>query len=136
MLVRLRSPNLAAKDIIDIDLVVADSSDEESYLPALLDAGYQLRVREPDWHEHRMVRTPVVDVHIHIFSLGAEELSRHLIFRNWLRVNEADRNAYESVKRELAKRCWGDMNDYADAKSQIVERILASASQGKEHDSP
>lgn len=75
-----------------------------------------------------MMRTPELDVHIHMFSRGAEELSRYLIFRNRLRTNETDRKAYESVKRGLAKHCWNDMNDYADAKTQIVERILASSS--------
>ena len=78
-------PELAAKPIIDIDLVVEDSSDEPSYLPALEAAGYVLRVREPDWHEHRMMRTPELDVHIHIFSPDAPELERHLRFRDRLR---------------------------------------------------
>ena len=43
-------PGLVAKPIIDIDLVVADSSDEPSYVPALEATGYVLRIREPDWH--------------------------------------------------------------------------------------
>jgi GrpB-like predicted nucleotidyltransferase (UPF0157 family) len=42
-------PGLAAKPIIDIDLVVADSSDEGEYVPELEAAGYVLRIREPDW---------------------------------------------------------------------------------------
>lgn len=125
-------PGLAAKAIIDIDLVVADSSDENSYLPQLTQAGYQLRVREPDWQEHRMFRTPEIDVHIHVFSPGASELSRHLVFRNWLRENEDDRCAYESTKRELSSRSWDDMNAYADAKTEIVESILAKASEAGE----
>ena len=49
-------PGLAAKPIIDIDVLVADSSDESSYLPAMVAAGYVLRVREPDWHQHRRGR--------------------------------------------------------------------------------
>jgi GrpB-like predicted nucleotidyltransferase (UPF0157 family) len=55
-------PNLAAKPIIDIDVVVEDSSDESKYLPACIRSGYVLRVREPDWHQHRMFRTPELDV--------------------------------------------------------------------------
>jgi GrpB-like predicted nucleotidyltransferase (UPF0157 family) len=61
-------PGLAAKPIIDILVVVADSSDESSYLPAMESAGYQLRVREPEFHEHRMFRTPSKDVHVHFYS--------------------------------------------------------------------
>src|SRR5262249_32790734 len=61
-------PGLAAKPIIDILVVVEDSGNEAGYLPALVAAGYVLRVREPDWHQHRMFRTPRRDVHVHIFS--------------------------------------------------------------------
>src|SRR3954453_762244 len=47
-------PGLAAKPIVDILLVVADSADEQAYLPAMVDAGYVLRIREPTWYEHRL----------------------------------------------------------------------------------
>ncbi|MDB6032090.1 MAG: hypothetical protein JWM16_2428 [Verrucomicrobiales bacterium] len=59
-------PGLAAKPIIDVVVVVENSGDEAAYLPALLAAGYILRVREPDWYQHRMLRTPQLDVHVHI----------------------------------------------------------------------
>lgn len=118
-------PKLAAKPIIDIIVVVEDSGNEASYLPALLEAGYVLRVREPDWHQHRMFRTPELDVHIHIFSAGCLEIKRQLAFRDWLRRNDDDRVLYESVKRELAKGSWVDMNAYAQAKSEVVEQVIA-----------
>lgn len=120
-------PGLAAKPIIDIDLIVADSSDEDSYLPALLGVGYVLRVREPDWHQHRMVRTPALDVHLHIFSAGCLEFTRHLAFRDHLRRHPADRLRYETLKRRLAQQDWTDMNAYAAAKTELVEEITAQA---------
>lgn len=120
-------PGLAAKPVIDIDLVVEDSSNEDNYLPSLLASGYVLRVREPDWHEHRMLRAPELDVHIHVFSPGCEEVARHLRFRDWLRGNAEDRQRYESLKRMLAKEDWSDMNAYANAKSGLIEEILAKA---------
>ncbi|MDR3402178.1 MAG: GrpB family protein [Chthoniobacter sp.] len=120
-------PELAAKPIIDIDVVVADSSDEATYLPALVQAGYVLRVREPDWHQHRMFRTPELDVHLHIFSPGCVEVTRHLAFRDRLRTCPEDRLLYESVKRKLATKDWPDMNAYAQAKTEVVEQILARA---------
>ena len=123
-------PGLAAKPIIDIDILVRDSSDEASYLPAIVQAGYVLRVREPDWHQHRMFRTPELDVHVHIFSQGCAEFERHLAFRDRLRANVEDRLLYETVKRKLAKEDWPDMNAYARAKSAIVEEITARALQG------
>src|SRR5688572_3111094 len=122
-------PALAAKPIIDILVVVKDSADESAYLPQLEAAGYVLRVREPDWHEHRMFRTPGQDVHIHIFSQGCVEVTRLLVFRNRLRANVEDRRLYESVKRKLAKEEWPDMDAYARAKTEVVEQITARALQ-------
>jgi GrpB-like predicted nucleotidyltransferase (UPF0157 family) len=95
-------PGLAAKSIVDMLLVVANSADESSYLPALEAAGYILRVREPDWHQHRMLRTPELDVHLHVYSHGCPEIDRYLLFRNRLRESTADRQLYEATKRELA----------------------------------
>lgn len=123
-------PGLGAKPIIDIDVVVPDSSNESTYLPALEAAGYVLRVREPDWHEHRMMRTPQLDVHIHVFSTGCVEVARHLAFRNHLRIHPEDLRRYETLKRTLAKENWSDMNAYAQAKGELVEEILARAMKG------
>lgn len=120
-------PGLAAKPIIDIDVLVKNSADEPAYLPALVKAGYVLRVREPDWHQHRMFRTPELDVHVHIFTPGCVEVTRHRAFRDRLRANEEDRLLYESVKRKLAADDWPDMNAYARAKTEVVEQILARA---------
>lgn len=120
-------PGLAAKPIVDILVVVADSTDESAYLPQLEAAGYVLRVREPDWHEHRMFRTPDKDVHIHIYSTGCPEIRRNLSFRDRLRRNIDDRRRYEQTKRDLAKQQWSDMDGYANAKSDVIESIIAAA---------
>ena len=117
-------PRLVAKPIIDIDLSVADVDAEAAYLPALLDAGYELRVREPG---HRLVRTPARDVHVHICDAGSDWERRHLAFRDRLRTDAADREAYAALKIRLAARDWPDMNAYADAKGPLVAAILARA---------
>src|SRR5947209_5008485 len=116
-------PGLAAKPRIDILLVVPSSADETAYVPALEAVGYSLRVRKPDWHEHRVLKAPDVDVNLHVFSPDSPENDRMLSFRNWLRENEADRLLYERTKRELAQRDWKYMQNYADAKTEVVEEI-------------
>jgi GrpB-like predicted nucleotidyltransferase (UPF0157 family) len=118
-------PELAAKPIIDILVVVQDSTDESTYLPQLEMADYFLRVREPHWNEHRMFRTPEKDVHIHIYSAGCPEIQRNLSFRDRLRQNINDRRRYEQTKRELALKEWSDMNAYAEAKTEVIESICA-----------
>lgn len=117
-------PELSSKPIIDILVVVSNSADESAYLSQLEAAGYHLRVREPDWNEHRMLRTRERDVHIHIYSAGCQEVQRNIRFRDHLRQNAEDRKLYESVKRELATKKWSDMNEYANAKTGVIEEIL------------
>jgi GrpB-like predicted nucleotidyltransferase (UPF0157 family) len=124
-------PGLAAKPRIDIVLAVPDSSDEPAYVPALEAAGYVLRIREPDWYEHRMFNRPDTALNLHIFSAGCPEIDRMLLFRDWLRHNPADRQLYESTKRELARQDWKYTQNYADAKTAVVEEILARAQRGK-----
>jgi GrpB-like predicted nucleotidyltransferase (UPF0157 family) len=120
-------PGLAAKPIIDITLAVPNSADEEAYVPALEAAGYVLRIREPDWYEHRMFKGPDTKVNLHVFSAGSPEIDRMLGFRDRLRSNAADRDLYERRKRELAAREWTYVQDYADAKDAVVAEIVARA---------
>ena len=120
-------PGLSAKPIVDILAVVADSANESSYVPLLEAAGYRLRVREPNFEEHRMFQSLAKDVHLHVFSSGSAEIARYLVFRDRLRTSSTDRRRYERVKQELASRDWQDRNDYAAAKSEIVEGIIHAA---------
>lgn len=120
-------PDLAAKPIIDICVVVADSADEGAYVPALEAAGYELRIREPALEEHRMLRTPEHDVHVHVFSEGAQEVGQYLALRDRLRRDETDRALYAATKRELAARDWPTMRHYSEAKSDVVDAILRRA---------
>jgi len=117
-------PGLIAKPIIDIVLAVADSTDEEAYVPALEDAGYVLRIREPDWFEHRLLKDQDPSVNLHVFSAGCPEIDRMLRFRDRLRTNDADRELYARAKRELAEQNWEYVQNYADAKTSVVEEIL------------
>ncbi len=120
-------PGLAAKPRIDILLVVTDSADEPSYVPALEEAGYVLRIREPDWYEHRVFKGPDTDINLHVFSQGCPEIDRMLLFRNWLRNNPSDCQLYERTKRELACQDWKYTQNYADAKTAVVEEIMVRA---------
>ncbi|MGQ4267170.1 GrpB family protein [Nocardiopsis changdeensis] len=120
-------PGLPAKACVDLLLVVADSADEDSYLPDLARAGYTLVIREPDWYEHRVFKGPDVNLNLHVFSEGCEEIERMRRFRDHLIANSGARERYVRVKRELAERTWERIQDYADAKSAVVREILAEA---------
>jgi GrpB-like predicted nucleotidyltransferase (UPF0157 family) len=120
-------PGLVAKPIVDILLVLDDPDDEASYLPALEAAGYVLRVREPDFDRHRMLRTQLKDVHVHVYPPDSAEIERYLLFRDRLRADGADRELYAATKRRLAARDWPTMQHYAEAKTEVVEAIIARA---------
>ncbi|MBM7775401.1 GrpB-like predicted nucleotidyltransferase (UPF0157 family) [Actinokineospora baliensis] len=120
-------PGLPAKPIIDMLLLVPDSAVEPDYLPPLEAAGYVLRVREPEWFDHRLCKGPDTNINLHIFSEGCTEADRMLRFRDHLRTHNADRDHYAATKRTLATRTWRHVQDYADAKSAVVADIMSRA---------
>ncbi len=120
-------PGLAAKPIVDIVLGLPDSADDAAYVPDLAAAGYVLRIREPHWYEHRVFKGPETDINLHVFTAGCVEIRRMLTFRDWLRANPQDRDLYAATKRELARREWARVQEYADNKSRVVFEILTRA---------
>lgn len=120
-------PGLSAKPVIDMVLAVPNSADEPSYVPALEQVGFALKIREPGWFEHRLLKSTVIEGNLHVFSVGCEEIQRMVAFRDWLRTHDEDQRKYERAKRELAARTWKHIQDYADAKTAIVREILTRA---------
>ncbi|RMI40850.1 hypothetical protein EBN88_11990 [Streptomyces triticirhizae] len=131
-------PGLVAKPVVDMLLVVPDSGDEEAYVPALEPLGYRVAIREPEWHEHRVLcrDRPADDVdrvNLHVLSEGSFEVERVLAFRDRLRGHAEERELYAETKRGLAERSWKYTQNYADAKSEVVEAILARALAERRH---
>ncbi|KAM3420971.1 hypothetical protein BST61_g4201 [Cercospora zeina] len=126
-------PGLPAKAIIDIDLILSNNTlDYESYyVPRLEAAGFQYILREPGWYEHRFfVASEPVHCNLHVFGPRCPEAERHIIFRDWLRGNSADRELYARTKMECAQAATAKgetMDDYSDRKESVVREILARA---------
>ena len=110
--------------MVDILLVVADPADEASYLAPLERAGYRLVIREPGWYEHRALKGPDTNINVHVHPPHSPEIARHLRFRDRLRSDPADRERYERVKRQLAGRRWTYVQQYADAKTEVITAIM------------
>lgn len=113
----------AAKPIIDI-LVEVKTVSDRALQSALERAGFTLAVDEP---AHRMFRFNEPSAHVHLWRSGDPEIRRHLLFRDWLRANSDARSVYEAEKRRLAARDWPTQNDYAQAKSPVIDAILKRA---------
>jgi GrpB-like predicted nucleotidyltransferase (UPF0157 family) len=120
-------PGLSAKPIIDIILGVADSSDEESYVPALAAQGYRLHLREPEWEQHRVMKGDDPMVNLHVFTVGSSELTRMVAFRDRCRTHPDELKLYLETKQALAGQVWRHVQHYANAKGEVVEAIIARA---------
>jgi GrpB-like predicted nucleotidyltransferase (UPF0157 family) len=118
-------PGLAAKPVIDIDLLIDDTTDETRYVPALQTLGYRLVLREPWWHGHRMLVGPAEDVNLHVWPQTAPEPIRHKLFRDWLRSHPEDRDLYATTKRRLARDTAHQPGDYSLAKNDVIDDIYA-----------
>lgn len=120
-------PGLIAKPIIDMQLLVENAGDESTYAPDLIAAGYTLRIREPDWNEHRVFKGTDPDVNLHLFARGSSQARRHLAFRDRLRGSDEDRDLYARTKQRLTEHDWTFVQNYADAKNDVVDEILSRA---------
>ena len=120
-------PGLPAKPVIDVDLVVADASDEAAYVPDLVAVGFHHVIREPWWHEHRLLKLRSPFTHLHVFGPGCPEVIRHEMFRDWLRSHDDDRERYVEAKRAAVREVFegfgGSGMDYNRHKEAAVRAI-------------
>lgn len=121
-------PGLPAKPIIDVDLVVADAADEPAYVPALEAVGFVHHIREPWWHEHRLLKHDDPITHLHVFGPDCPEVIRHRMFRDWLIDHPDELALYASTKRAAAaainaREGGGTAMDYNLVKEPIVRDI-------------
>jgi GrpB-like predicted nucleotidyltransferase (UPF0157 family) len=120
-------PGLAAKPVVDIQVSVADLSDEDRYVAPCEEAGLQFRLRDD---EHRYFQPPPGrprDVHVHVCQQGSEWERVHLLFRDYLRSSADAREAYADAKREAARVWRNDRAAYTEAKSDVILGILDRA---------
>jgi GrpB-like predicted nucleotidyltransferase (UPF0157 family) len=123
-------PGLAAKDVIDIQVIVADEADEGGYRAAMESTGVGLRYREPrsSWSFFRPMQPPRTR-HVHVTSAGSARERAQLLFVDYLRSNPLRRDAYATLKRRLAVELADDRIGYTDAKTAFVTDTLHLAEQ-------
>jgi GrpB-like predicted nucleotidyltransferase (UPF0157 family) len=62
-----------------------------------------------------------------VHSPSSPEIERNLMFRDWLRAHDDDRELYERTKRDLSTKGFTYIQEYADAKTEVVTAIMARA---------
>lgn len=123
-------PGLPAKDVIDIDLIVTDPTDEAAYVSRLQAAGFHFLLREPAWHQHRFFCCYEPSANLHVFGPDAAEPVRHRIFRDWLRSHPDDKELYAETKRvamRVSSQSGENMMQYTGRKDVVVREILQKA---------
>ncbi|MDQ3812942.1 MAG: GrpB family protein, partial [Armatimonadota bacterium] len=125
-------PGLAAKPIIDIMVGLADFTQADALVLRLQSLNYeyvpQFEDEMPFRRYFRKEDSGVRTHQIHMVALSSEFWRRHLFFRDYLVTHPNAAEEYATLKRELAKREWNDVNDYATAKTEFIQRIEAKAS--------
>jgi GrpB-like predicted nucleotidyltransferase (UPF0157 family) len=97
------APGLAAKPVIDIDVLLRSSTDLPVAIRRLAELGYE---HEGDLgvsgREAFRAKAEAVRHHLYVCPPESREYKRHIAFRNYLEVHPADADAYALLKRELA----------------------------------
>lgn len=123
-------PGLAAKPIIDIDVVIRSRDDLPATIERLAVIGYIHRGELPDGPPgceafHRPPDAPIH--HLFVCPQDNQQLRKHLAFRDYLRTHPDARTEYASLKRALAARFSNDRESYTRSKTDLIERMLVRA---------
>ncbi|KKC37969.1 hypothetical protein WH87_09985 [Devosia epidermidihirudinis] len=122
-------PGLAAKPIIDIIVLVEDLTAAAAAIPALEALGYRYWAANPDKTKYYLAKglppAPRRTHHLHIHD-DADEVRRHLMFRDHLRAHPEVRDAYLALKQELAQRFRDDREAYSRHKTEFIDALVLS----------
>jgi GrpB-like predicted nucleotidyltransferase (UPF0157 family) len=121
-------PHLAAKPIIDIDVLLASDSLLPAVIERLASLGYvhQGDLGIPE-REAFLFPTHAPSHHLYVCPPHSREFQRHLAFRDYLRANPNEAKAYGGLKKSLALRFPDDWAAYTAGKSEFVEELTSRA---------
>lgn len=144
-------PNIYSKPVIDIMIGVKEEKQLDSYINEIISLGYTyvqkyeiympfrryfFKLKDPEVQLPEIIGFDDEDIdkenhedrfHIHLVKINSDFWINQLLFRNYLRNNHEAKDEYENLKKSLAKREWDSVNDYAEAKSEVITKILENA---------
>lgn len=128
-------PGIKAKPYLDIMPGFATFEDGFKVIPAMESLGYESRGEFGIKGRHYFTKWVEGDDrvwkhNVHSYAVGHIEWVRHIIFRDALRADAGLRDEYERLKIHLAATFRDDVNPYADAKTEFVDRVI------REHGGP
>jgi GrpB-like predicted nucleotidyltransferase (UPF0157 family) len=120
---------LAAKPIIDIAVDLRDYPLPQEVIEAVETLGYTHMGEYGITGRHYFKRygEDGMMVHVHAYSPGNDELTKHIVFRDYMRAHPEAAHEYETLKRDLAARYADQREVYTESKSDFVQEILRKA---------
>jgi len=121
-------PGLAAKPIIDLDIVIPDASVFPRVRDALAGLGYRHEgdLGIPGREAFKYDGKPeLMTHHLYVCSCDSAELERHRALRDYLREHPLERERYAQVKFAAAARHPTDIDAYIEEKSAVIQEIYA-----------
>ena len=124
-------PGLAAKPIIDIDVLLRSASDLSACVERLAGIGYGHRGDLGIPEREAFAAPPSRPAHhLYVCPPESKEFRRHLALRDYLRTHPADASAYGELKRSLAIRYRDERSAYVEGKQEFIESLLRIAAPG------
>lgn len=125
-------PNLAAKPIIDIDIIYQHSSEFEKIKTSLIEIGYYHNGNQGIDKREVFKRTGelahgILDTivhHLYVCPIHSEALARHILLRDFLRKNDWARIEYQTMKYDLAEKANQDKKQYAQLKEMYTHNFI------------
>jgi GrpB-like predicted nucleotidyltransferase (UPF0157 family) len=135
-------PHLAAKPIIDIDIVYGKEIPFEEIKSSLEKLGYyhngnqdiedrEIFKRFPSTKKHTVL--DLIRHHLYVCPAHSQELKRHLLLRDYLRNNNIEREEYEKIKYRIAEMANQNKKEYARLKEvsarEFIDAIIKKANE-------
>lgn len=115
---------LAAKPIIDIDIVIDDNFEEVKELLESIGYIYEgdlgISGREAFAYQNK---SHLMLHHLYVCNKDSKELYRHITFRDYLRQHKEERDRYSSIKKEMAMKYPEDIDSYIEGKQPVILEI-------------
>lgn len=139
---------ISSKPVIDIMIGVEDDEELDSNIDKILKLGYTyvqkyetimpfrryfFRLKSREVQIPRIIGFNDPDLyngnhedifHVHMVKINSNFWKDQLLFRDYLRSNVKAKREYETVKKSLAKLEWNSINEYAEAKSECISKLL------------
>jgi GrpB-like predicted nucleotidyltransferase (UPF0157 family) len=118
-------PGLAAKPIIDIDVVVPSAAEVPAAIERLRGLGYVYQGDKGVPGREALLWPPGSPRHhLYVVVAGSEPHAAHLAFRDRLRADPETAARYAELKRDLAERHHRDRIAYGEGKNDFVAAVL------------